>query len=445
MTIELLKSPFPVTYRELWLPSGIRANATMPSSIYNGHALTLTGAQKRTTVDGVRGNGTNTSNINCGALHNASAKLWVSLRFKLNIAFAAGAAADQYIWGKYSDADNYIYAWLENADGKLYFKLRTTATDRFTVSSVATTWAAGTWYHLLFSISSVNAVRMRINNGTAVTDPNTNALPNGGDLCFLDYDDPGAGTGFKGVIADIFVGTDDLTTTEEADLYKGTPPDDVVNEYLLDEGRGVTAYDQGSGANNGTLDTSATWAWGQCRQVVLGMDGINNRAATGYVGDIGGNTTHVWVGKMKSTYNAISVQKTLYYHYNLADSLNCDFNSGTNALRFRALGAGASGYVDYTVKPSIDDYNIFLFTVVNGVSASLFANGQLYQTVTGNGVISRAAAAFWFGADAGGPSPGRADISKPLLVGLIEGALTAKQALAYSRYLRNIFNLPITI
>jgi len=44
MKLDFTRAPFPLTYRELWLPSGINNHATLPTSVEGGHELALPGA-----------------------------------------------------------------------------------------------------------------------------------------------------------------------------------------------------------------------------------------------------------------------------------------------------------------------------------------------------------------------------------------------------------------
>ncbi len=83
MSKDISLAPFPVTYRELILPGRINANTTIPSSVFGGHVITLSGAKKGTTTDGVHGDGSANSYINCGAIHNAGAKFACKFRIKL--------------------------------------------------------------------------------------------------------------------------------------------------------------------------------------------------------------------------------------------------------------------------------------------------------------------------------------------------------------------------
>lgn len=445
--IDLSRAPFPITYRELWLPQAIGENARLPSSAYTARHLTLTGSRKGTTSDGVRGDGSATSNINCGAVNNAAVKYWVSLRFRPTGNWTLGSG-DKYLWGKFLDATHYIRLKLDSATGNLIFEKLEVAAG-FTLSIASPDgdgiWHAGTWYHALCSISDTAGARFKVNNANLQTNADLNPIPNGGDLCFLDYDDPGAGTGFVGVEADIFCGTDNLTTAEETDLYGGYPPADAVHEYLLDEGRGTTAYDRGSGANNGTLDTACTWAFGQVRQPVLSTDALNDRTTS--LGGIihSGNLTWAWVGKMKNNYTSISRDAHLF------DIRRDDNNkflvyyvTAANVFYYRAIGSGGAFlFAQFTWRPTIDEYAILIGTIDTPLGQiEIFRNGSSIASAGNLSPILPGADAEIAGRGGDGGLKG---IDKPLLFAIMDGKFNRNQIIAYTRYMRDIFNLPIVV
>lgn len=453
MTIDLMRAPFPITYRELWLPRGIKGlTGPLPPSRYNGHELAFTGARRGTTSDGVYFTRAATSNINCGAIHNNAATYWVRFRFKLDQPYAAGSG-DMYLWGKFEDDSNFVWLVLKTVDGKLYFEGQDGAVNDFSIAAqdgVAdiTSWEAGRWYTVIASISAANDVRFIIDNGTVVTHVTAIAFPATGDFVIGDYDDPGAGTGFEGVIADFFGSTIDNTVAEEGDLFQGIPPADVVNEYLLDEGRGGTAYDRGSGVNNGTLDAAGLaavpptlgWAWGRVKQPVISLDGINDVAISSAGVDIRGALTVVWAGKMKSTYdNVIAAHKLVHINIDANNEITIYYQQA-NGLTWYVVRGGDSANVQYsTTRPVIDDYQIVIGTLTAAGVIGLFSNGVSLGTDTGAGAIAGAATAY-IGRD---DAAQQYDISKPLMVALIEGAFDQQQAKAYSRWIDRIFNLGV--
>lgn len=446
--------PTGTRWRYLWLPELINGNASIPSLISSGRPLTLTGARKASTARGVRFTGAATSNINAGAIHNASAKLWVSLRFRLDQTFDATATVNQFIWGKRIDAQNYLVAYLNQVDGKLYFEKFTAGGQDFSIAAQdgaadITSWTGQTWYHLICSISDVAAVRLRVNNGTVVTNADVSAAPAGGDFVVGDNDDPGAGTGFIGVIADVFVGTDDLVAAEEVDLYNGLPPDDTVNEWLLDEGRDTTANDRGSGANNGTLDSACTWDFDGRKLVAASLDALNDYLQATLV-NISGSISLVWVFKAKSTYQNLTSPAgpmTAIWLYNLrvaaSNRLFAWYIPPNNGIRVYAIGAGVSIFSQFYPTHSIDDYQVWIITYDTSGNLSAYVNGLApVVTATGGGLISAAAATLEIGRESG---VDRADISKTLFLGLTDGALTSVQARRLSRLLDRQMELGIGI
>ena len=202
--------------------------------------------------------GTANSKIDCGAINDAAAKFWVSFRFKLDSDFSSANSTDQFLWSKAVDTNNTIIANLYAGNGKLYFYMYIGGLLKFQITSAETSWTAGTWYHVLASISSANAVRLRVDNGTAVTDTDTTALPNGGDFMigYYAYD---TAKGFIGAIADFACGTDDLSTTEEASLYTGTLPGDETDWWAIDEATGTSITSYGSDATTGTAGSACSW------------------------------------------------------------------------------------------------------------------------------------------------------------------------------------------
>lgn len=446
MTVELMHAPFPLTYRELWLPRGIKGwGGPLPSSRYNGHELTFTGARHGTTADGVHFDGAATSNINCGAIHNASAKLWISFRFKLDQPFSA-ASAIQYLWGKFLAGTDYCAVYLAAGTGRLTFvKVDGGATSFAIDSGALDTWNAGQWYHVLASISDVNAVRLRIDNGVALTDADVSAMCNGGDFVIGDQDDPGAGLGLEGVIADFFCEEGvDLTLNQEADLSRGIAPVTADNRWLLDEGRGVTAYDRGVDGNNGTLDATATWAWGRVKQPIISLDGRNDHGQSSAGVDVSGAITIVWCGKFKAHYDG-TLNDHYFVEFFIDNNNHYQINNNliTGDVRFLCTVGGASVWADLSAFPiEIDDYGIFIGTVTAGGVIKLFANGILHETAIGLTAIAGGGITTYIGAE---DTPSNWDVSKPLLVGLIDGAFTDKQALVYSRWLNEFFNLGLAI
>jgi len=443
MTVGMPGAPFPVTYRELYLPPGIKGwNGPLPTSVEGGHELTFTGARHGTTADGVHGiAGVATSNINLGAIHNAENILYIKIRFRLDAPFAAGAPADQYLFGKFDGANDYLMGWLEAADGMFHMAHAEAAAVEAIVSA-EDSWDIG-WHTIVVSLHNVNGQRLRVDGSAAVVEAgNTTAISLAADFVLLARDDGVSIEGLTGVEVDVVMGIAALTVAQEDDLYNGIPPAAATESYLLDEGRGVIAYDRGTGGNNGTLDTTATWAFGQVQQPVISLDAINDTAdSPAGQSNFRGDITMVWVAKLKSTYSGIN-RNWLYITFWDIDGNNrlvWQYDQVADYLNWSVSGGGVSASINFASTFSIDNYLIMLGVADDTHNQlRLYLQGVLVGTNVGsnpragNGMLHLSAGNLW-------------DPSKPLFVALIDGAFTNQQALAYSRYLRNVFNLPIAI
>ncbi len=441
---ELMRIPFPVTYRELWLPEHIRS--TQMPGISGGNALTITGGAKRTTADGVRFDGTANGFVDLGVIHSSQAKLWISLRFRLDQAFAAGSG-DQYLFSKTIDNDDRLDLRLNSSDGTITWMLRLANVTQFTIASPQTFWSANIWYHVMASISSVNGARLRIDNGTAVTAANLSAAPAGGNVYIGKRSFGGAADSLKGTMTDIAIGIDDLTLEEEQDCSRGVFPTDTVHFYTCDEGRGVTLNDRGTGPANGTLGSAASWAFGQVVQPVLSHDGLNDYARTTTT-RIDNNMTCVYVGKMKRTgvqnmRDASGVLRTAYWRIGSTAFNRVIFISDTSGAGYNCTigGTTQSGGAAFGVE-AIDNYAIYIATI-NSTVGKAYKNGyQAGNNITVDAMLPNVGG-FTLGNEHTGTS--EAAYGKALSAATIEGAMTPKQVRIYSRWLRDMFNLPITI
>jgi len=454
MSAGLQKTPFPITYRELWLPEAINGTK-LPSSKNGGHALTLTGASKQTTSDGVHFTGAATSNIvvAANAAQNAKAAFNITIRFKLDATFATGAASDQYLFQKLLAADDYIKVFLENADGKLYWMQGNVAGgNEFTLTSTTVSWTAGTWYIITCSLTDGPVQRLLINgtleDSDAVATPVT--TPNGGDMIIGSSSDGGV-DGLIGVISFVEIGvgataTVALVAADETDLAKGIPAATAKVQYLylMDEGRlGATCTNRGdAGVAAGTLDSACTWAFGSCKRACLSLDGINDYAPSSLGVNITGDSSLVVVVKSKNTQDTSlrnSMMGWLYVNGNNYISLSHAVAfSGT---RLSVNGSGVIKTIAYSTLPAIDDYRIYIATVRRASTVNLFVNGTLVTTGTWAGIIVGAATAY-FGEYHTGAEFGNDEY---LFATIIEGALSSKQVLEYSKWLNYKMRLGIAI
>ena len=425
--------PSGYSWRELWEARNMVGTKIL-SSVAGGNAMTITGGTKGISCEGVQFTGAADSNINCGALYNSAAKLWISLRFKLASEFTAGAPGYLHIFGKANVLDSFFLR-LSHVSGKLYLaKYNAAGAQLYGITSAELSWSANTWYHVLVSFSSVNEVRMIVNGGTAITSADTSNAPAGGDLVFGDSDDPGAGTGFKGILSDIVVGTDDLTTTEEQCLYYGFPPSDAVNRYTLTTGYGTIAYDKGSGANNGTLDTTASWSK-ISPLPIWSPDGLNDEAITAAnVVDITRPLTLIWVGKLVSYSDGTYQPATMIFHLK-ADGNNYAYINGRSSHRLNANYTATSGvFLDQSTQNSWGQYTVIVVPISPTI-ASLYEDGVLCDTdVTPGNAIGLATVKLSSNVSAAQPDP-----SPCIMAGVVNGALTAPEVQKLTKTLRNHF------
>ncbi len=434
-------------WRELWFPELINSQASLPSSKDGGQLLTLTGARKGTTVDGAHGvPGVDTSNINLGTIHDNENILWVSFRFKLDQDFSVAAGTDQYLWGKWDDGTNYVMCWLEADDGKLYMAHRE-GNGAQTIISTEDSWTAGVWYHVIVSCHNVNGQRLIVDGGTPVVEAgNTDAISLTADFCLLARDDGTSTEGLAGTMVDVVMGNIVLTQTadtgEEALLCKGIPPVDATESYRLDEGRGTATVDRGTGGNDGTLDTSVTWDWGTVKLAALSLDGRNDDGTSDAGVDISGDLTLIVVVKAKSTYTTLAADHDMV-RIRVDDNnlIKLEYENTADAIRWHVIGDSTAIDVDYTIRPSIDDYLIFVGTY-DGETAVFYVNGDYIGLAASGEGVSGAAAIAYIGAT---ETPDQWDVSKPLLVGLASGVLSGEEAQEVSRRINNRLSLGLTI
>jgi len=439
--IDLSRQPFPITYRELWLPPSINGNASLPSSVSDGHGLTLTGARLGSTCEGIHPIDDN-SNISIGNRYNGINTLWISMRFKLDVEHNNTSAA-QWLYGRFVAGTDYTYLVLWS-DGQLRFTMQTGGTVRFDISPSKDTWAPDVWWWVLASMSAGGAKLYYGNEDFAsgpYTSPYVGNNPAGvGNDVFgnLRAAYPGE---IQAVLSDIFAGTDTLTEDEVTDLRLGMPPSDAVTALLCDEGRGTTAYDRGSGGWNGTI-TNCNWAWRQVEQPALSFDAQNDSGQSSAGVNASGDKSLVWVGKLKAVYSSDVGLRRFFYLYTDADN-RTGLSGATDGLAFFQEGNGTLVQVtSYAPSPDINSYVVIIGVCdeTNG-NLTLYVNGSPWDIASGVTPYIGAAIAYIGNSDVGTHQ----DISKPLFIALIDGAFTDKQALVYSRWLKDVFNLPISI
>ncbi len=242
--------------------------------------------------------GTVNSHMTAGAIHNAAAKFWMSFWFKFDSLFDTDTAAGQDVFGKRLAGDDTIRLQFSSNGAIFLIKITPGGGTVISITSTEVSWPAGEWHHVIFSISSSAGARLIIDNGTAVTDADTSALPNGGTFT-LGQRLVSLTTGFVGIIANVSTGTDDLTTSEEEGLFNGVIPADATEIWLMDEGTGTNVANTGTSGsgNDGTLGAAVTWE----NHIRINNSGIQNGTIASfpdYVGNppsLGRESTRIYV------------------------------------------------------------------------------------------------------------------------------------------------------
>ena len=461
--------PAGFTHRELWYMQDTVSydggtTYYVPTACKGGHQLTLmNSALKRTTCDGVHGTGAATSNIVIAAHADQQDKaaFHITLRFKLDTTFAE-TVNDKYLFKWTAGGTDYIEIYLKAdaaaANRKLYFVQGNPGGGvEFTLTSTNYTWTAGTWYTITGSFDDVPVQRLLVDGSLEDSDTVATPIdtPAGGDMVFMDSSDGGT-EGISGVASWVVIGMGAtaavaLTTTadtgEEALLNKGIPPATAKVQYLmtLDEGHlgQTTAINRGSATGNGTLDSACTWAWGDVRQNCLSFDGINDYAVSAAGADVSGAATLVWVGKMMSDYDTLAIETFIYEVRADGDNrFMFYYDSVTDTLRYYTKLGGTLSLAATDVKPAIGDYWIMIGTTDTSGNIAFWVNGVLLASNTGAGTGIAALAVASIGASI---VPAFYDISSPIVVGLIDGAFNARQALEYTITLNNWLELGLDI
>ena len=207
--------------------------------------------------------GTANSDIDFGSIHNATDKIWFSIWWRPDATFTGTVGADRYLLSKNQDGANHIFGRLNNGAGTITFRHKGAIAGEVSITTTQSTWNGGQWYHFLYSISNTNGYRLIVDGGTPQTDANLDAVANTGNIMMADH----AGiVNVPSQYTNISIGTDDLTTAEEAALYtqgiNGAPPADANNWWRINEGSGTGAaniIDYGTDGNDGNNGVATSW------------------------------------------------------------------------------------------------------------------------------------------------------------------------------------------
>jgi len=425
------------TWRELWETRNM-VGAKIPSSLSGGLPMTITsGATKGMACEGIHYGGTATSYLDCGAIHNAATKWLVSVRFKLDTTYTVGSG-DSYLIQKRVDGDNKLTMAFDTTSGKLGCVLRIGAADKFLLYAAiggadVTSWTGGTWYHILFSISSAAGVRLRCNGSTAVTNVDTTSLPNGGNLVFGNSSTYGA-AGFKGIITDIQMRESvDLTSDQEYQTYLGTmtTPDEY---YPCVTGYGLTVTSRGSAANNGTISTGNYWAKGSVTPPIK-ANGYNNSCNTAATGDMSGAISLVWLGRAKIRYgDSLTPASVLFGGYDGTGKLLLQGNGTSHDLQFTDTSMGIADTTDCVM----DEYEVMVGTKTAGGATYFWRNGRYVGTGVSTSSLPNTGVTWYLGNWAGGI---QTDPSQCILAGVVNGRLTSADVQKLTKTLKSHYGV----
>lgn len=208
---------------------------------------------------------TPTSDLDVGTIHLSVPTEWVSIWFQFDSTFI-GADAHYLASQNNGGADYFHMRWL--GAGNLQFQKNTgggevTINAKDSTGADITSWQGGQWYHALLITSAADGVSLIINGDGISTHADVTASPSGAALTFGN-ETVGGNSGFPGYIANIAVGTDDLTTAEKTALYtsgiNGAPPADANNWWRINEGgTETTIIDYGTDGDNGTAGAATSW------------------------------------------------------------------------------------------------------------------------------------------------------------------------------------------
>ncbi len=439
-------------FRELWLPEHI-VGTELPSAVVGGHASALTGALKGSTTQGLEMRGSERITITDHADISITDDLTVILpAFILPSIFSAASGADMGLMNLNNGA---VIARLNSTTGALDFIFNNVdgGADE-TVSTTKVSWAADTLWEVGFTFENngtgVVSVRLYINGVAENTNDQVDAVivvPAGDTI--LGYDGTTYLTGKfqrKFVVYDTAV----LTAAQMLFNYQGGIYATNLKAYIpLDHpGRGLSMPDRSTGGNcSGTISgTYTTLIWdymGHPKLPVLSLDGINDYGLSSSGVDIDGDLTVLWVGKLRNIYDSIVAYWRLFYiRQNNNNRISLYYNAN-QTLAFYTIGSGTAKTINSGVTPAIDDYAIFIGTLTLAGASEMFYNGVSVGTETGTGVVSSAGfARAYLGSN---HTPEEYDMSKAILVGLIDGVLDEKEARRLSRTLNDMLGLGLII
>lgn len=441
-------------FRELWLPQNIIPDSSLLRSVHGGHDLfNITGALLGSTVDGLEMRGAERITITDHVdIHIADNLTVVLPAFILQGTFPDDYAANMGLMNLNNGA---VIARLNQATGALDFIFNDVdgGADE-TVSTTKVSWAADTLWQVAFTFENngtgVVSVRLFINGVAENTNDQVDqviTVPAGNTVLGEDLT-----TFFTGKFQRKFLVYDTAVLTE-AQLYSvylgGMIPTNLKAYLPMDHpGRGLTMPDRSAGGNcSGTISgtwTSIIWDFGTVKQPVLNFDGLNDAAtSTGGIA-INGDITVIWAGRLKANYAPSTLGEMYFMRLFIegANTIDVRHEAALTGLRFRLVIGGGVVTLIMDNPGDIDDYLIAMLTLTQAGDVNLFQNGTREVGAIGLGAMSAVIATAYIGRSSAATGY---DVSTPLLIGLVEGALSIDEVKAVSRLINNQLGLGLSI
>lgn len=202
--------------------------------------------------------GLTATGVDFGNIYSNQDPIWMDFWFKLDTPFNNASPFTAYLFQKDGAGINDLFILLDNGNGRMWLRMSHAGAQYVSIIPTKNTWAADTWFHILFTNSIADGATLRIDDGIIYTDTSSNATPTSGDLILYSHTAIGTSR-IDGEIANFRVGTDNLTMLEKLDLYHNIPAGDETDIWYFAEGTGTHIPSFGSANNTGTAGAGLTW------------------------------------------------------------------------------------------------------------------------------------------------------------------------------------------
>jgi len=444
VSLEELLLPNGFHFDEFWDAQNIKGT-NWPGKP-GGHALTLTGgAYKALSTNGLIMRGAERVTITYNVALNIVDNLTLVFpEFELNTLFSSASTADM---GVMNFNNGMVIARLESDTGAMVILLKDAdgGVD-YIISSTKVSWAAGIRWQvsITFTDTGVGGVEIFVNGASDSThDDADTVLTNPAGNTVYGYDLTTYLTG-KFTRGPRIFSTVLLTAAELLDLYHGLEEaTNLVLQHNLDEGRGLAIDDKATGAVldgviSGTI-TASIWDFDE-RAACMGLDGRTGYAVSGVVVDLSGDLTILCVTKWGSDFDALA--STVYLYDMAIDGTNrYRLLYSADTLAASLFAGGVDNPITLT-KPTINTPQIIVSTY-DGANFKAYQNGVYAGLNAETTRLAATGATAYIGRNS--QAALNYDIDKPICLGIIRPAMSAKQVLDMSIAVNNWKGLGITI